>query len=140
MDASKTQLTFNLQPERRIYTVSDLTARIRELLAKNFADVTVEGEISNCRGASSGHYYFTLKDERAQVRCVLFKQQQRGMKFLPEDGIKVTVRGSVSVYEARGEYQIYVESIEPAGRGAADGVDSWSKPARISSMSAGLVR
>ena len=118
MDASKTQLAFNLQSERRIYTVSDLTARIRELLAKNFTDVTVQGEISNCRAASSGHYYFTLKDERAQVRCVLFKQQQRGMKFLPEDGIKVTVRGSVSVYEARGEYQIYVESIEPAGRGA----------------------
>ena len=118
MDASKTQLTFNLQPERRIYSVSDLTARIRELLAKNFTDVTVQGEISNCRAASSGHYYFTLKDERAQVRCVLFKQQQRGMKFLPEDGIKVTVRGSVSVYEARGEYQIYVESVEPAGRGA----------------------
>ena len=118
MDASKTQLTFNLQPERRIYTVSDLTARIRELLAKNFTDVTVQGEISNCRAASSGHYYFTLKDERAQVRCVLFKQQQRGMKFFPEDGLKVTVRGSVSVYEARGEYQIYVESIEPAGRGA----------------------
>jgi len=118
VDGSKTQLTFNLQPERRIYTVSDLTVRIRELLAKNFTDVTVQGEISNCRAASSGHYYFTLKDERAQVRCVLFKQQQRGMKFLPEDGIKVTVRGSVSVYEARGEYQIYVESIEPAGRGA----------------------
>src|ERR1700732_2049016 len=101
-----------------MYTGSDLTARIRELLAKNFTDVTVQGEISNCRAASSGHYYFTLKDERAQVRCVLFKQQQRAMKFLPEDGIKVTVRGSVSVYEARGEYQIYVESIEPAGRGA----------------------
>lgn len=117
MDASNSQLTFNLQPERRVYTVSDLTARIRELLAKNFTNVTVQGELSNCRAATSGHYYFTLKDERAQVRCVLFKQQQRGMKFLPEDGIKVTVRGSVSVYEARGEYQIYVESIEPAGRG-----------------------
>jgi len=112
------QLTFNLQPERRIYTVSDLTARIRELLAKHFTDVTVQGEISNCRGATSGHYYFTLKDERAQVKCVLFKQQQRGMKFFPEDGLKVTVRGSVSVYEPRGEYQIYVESLEPAGRGA----------------------
>src|SRR5215467_9449023 len=112
------QLTFNLQPERRIYTVSDLTARIRELLAKHFTDVTVQGEISNCRGATSGHYYFTLKDERAQVKCVLFKQQQRGMKFFPEDGLKVTVRGSLSVYEPRGEYQIYVESLEPAGRGA----------------------
>jgi len=111
------QLRFNLQPERRVYTVSDLTARIRELLARNFTDVSVQGEISNCRPATSGHIYFTLKDERAQVRCVLFKQQQRGMKFRPEDGLKVTVRGSVSVYEARGEYQIYVEAVEPMGRG-----------------------
>lgn len=112
------QLQFNLQPERLVYTVSDLTARIRDLLARNFTDVSVQGEISNCRPASSGHIYFTLKDERAQVRCVFFKQQQRGMKFRPEDGLKVTVRGSVSVYEARGEYQIYVESLEPLGRGA----------------------
>jgi exodeoxyribonuclease VII large subunit len=112
------QLQFNLQPERCVYTVSDLTARIRDLLARNFTDVLVQGEISNCRPASSGHIYFTLKDERAQVRCVFFKQQQRGMKFRPEDGLKVTVRGSVSVYEARGEYQIYVESLEPVGRGA----------------------
>jgi exodeoxyribonuclease VII large subunit len=112
------QLRFNLQPERRVYTVSDLTARIRDLLARNFTDVSVQGEISNCRPATSGHLYFTLKDERAQVRCVFFKQQQRGMRFRPEDGLKVTVRGSVSVYEARGEYQIYVESVEPLGRGA----------------------
>ena len=112
------QLRFNLQPERRVYTVSDLTARIRDLLARNFTDVSVQGEISNCRPATSGHIYFTLKDERAQVRCVFFKQQQRGMRFRPEDGLKVTVRGSVSVYEARGEYQIYVESVEALGRGA----------------------
>jgi len=112
------QLQFNLQPERRIFTVSDLTARIRELLYKNFTDIIVQGEISNCRVASSGHIYCTLKDERAQVRCVFFKQQQRGMKFHPEDGLQVMVRGSISVYEARGEYQIYVESLEPVGRGA----------------------
>jgi exodeoxyribonuclease VII large subunit len=112
------QLQFNLQPERRIFTVSDLTARIRELLFKNFTDIIVQGEISNCRLASSGHIYCTLKDERAQVRCVFFKQQQRGMKFHPEDGLQVMVRGSISVYEARGEYQIYVESLEPVGRGA----------------------
>lgn len=112
------QLTFNLQPERRIYSVSDLTVRIRDLLAKNFTDVIVQGEISNCREAGSGHIYFTLKDERAQVKCVFFKTQQRGMKFRPEDGLKVTVRGSISVYEARGEYQIYVEVMEPLGRGA----------------------
>jgi exodeoxyribonuclease VII large subunit len=112
------QLTFNLQPEKRIYTVSDLTARIRDLLAKNFTDISVQGEISNCRSATSGHYYFTLKDERAQVKCVLFKSQTRGMKFRPENGLKMVVRGSLSVYEGRGEYQIYVETLEPIGRGA----------------------
>jgi len=111
------QLQFNLQPERRIYSVSDLTARIRDLLSRNFTDITVQGEISNCRPATSGHIYFTLKDDRAQIRCVFFKQQQRGMKFRPEDGLKVSVRGSISVYESRGEYQIYVESLEPLGRG-----------------------
>jgi exodeoxyribonuclease VII large subunit len=112
------QLQFNLQPERRIFTVSDLTARIRDLLAKNFTDITVQGEVSNCRPAASGHIYFTLKDDRAQIRCVLFKQQQRGMKCHPEDGLKFSVRGSISVYDQRGEYQIYVESLEPLGRGA----------------------
>jgi exodeoxyribonuclease VII large subunit len=112
------QLKFNLQPERRVYTVTDLTFRIRDLLAKNFTDVIVQGEISNCRPATSGHIYFTLKDDRAQIRCVFFKQQQRGMKFRPEDGLKVSVRGTVSVYELRGEYQIYVELLEPLGRGA----------------------
>src|SRR5246127_1271077 len=112
------QLTFNLLPERRTLTVSELTARLRDLLAKNFTDILVEGEISNCRAAQSGHFYFTLKDDKAQVRCVWFKQQMRGVKIHPEDGLKVSVRGSVSVYEARGEYQIYVESLEPVGRGA----------------------
>jgi exodeoxyribonuclease VII large subunit len=112
------QLTFNLQPERRSLTVSELTARIRDLLAKNFVDVLVEGEISNCREAQSGHIYFTLKDDKAQVKCVWFRQQMRGAKFRPEDGLKVTVRGSIGVYESRGEYQIYVETIDPVGRGA----------------------
>src|SRR5260221_6323647 len=112
------QLIFNLQPDRRSLTVSDLTARIRDLLLKNFTDILVEGEISNCRAAQSGHFYFTLKDDKAQVRCVWFKQQMRGVKVRPEDGLKVSLRGSISVYEARGEYQIYVESLEPAGRGA----------------------
>jgi exodeoxyribonuclease VII large subunit len=112
------QLTFNLQPTRHALTVSELTARIRDLLAKNFNDLWIEGEISNCREAQSGHIYFTLKDDRSQVRCVFFKQQQRGIKFRPEDGLHVTVRGSISVYEARGEYQIYVENIDPVGLGA----------------------
>jgi exodeoxyribonuclease VII large subunit len=113
-----TQLTFNLMPERRIMTVSELTGEIRDLLAKNFTDITVQGEISNCREAQSGHIYFTLKDDKAQVRCVFFKQQQRGIRFRPEDGLQMSVRGSLSVYETRGEYQIYVENLEPIGLGA----------------------
>lgn len=113
-----TQLQFNLQPTRRALTVSELTARIRDLLAKNFTGISVEGEISNCREAQSGHIYFTLKDEKAQIRCVWFKQDRRGLKFRVEDGLKVTLRGSINVYEQRGEYQIYVETMEPLGAGA----------------------
>jgi exodeoxyribonuclease VII large subunit len=112
------QLSFNLMPERKTFTVSELTGKIRDLLAKNFTDILVQGEISNCRAAQSGHFYFTLKDDRAQVSCVYFKQQQRGVKFRPEDGLQVTVRGSISVYERRGEYQIYVEKIDLMGQGA----------------------
>src|SRR5258708_666498 len=111
------QLQFNLMPERRTFTVTELTAKIRDLFARNFPDIWVTGEISNCHEAQSGHIYCTLKDERAQVRCVCFKNQLRTMKFRPEDGLHVTVRGSISVYESRGEYQIYVEHIEPVGWG-----------------------
>jgi exodeoxyribonuclease VII large subunit len=116
--AEPTQFTLNLAPERRIWTVSEITARIRDLLEGQFSAVWVEGEISNCRGAQSGHLYFTLKDEKAQMRCVCFRNQVRLLKFRPEDGLHVTVRGSLSVYEQRGEYQLYVEHIEPVGLGA----------------------
>src|SRR5260370_17860782 len=112
------QLQFNLMPERRAFTVTELTAKIRDLFARNFPDIWVTGEISNCHEAKAGHIYGTLKDERAQVKCVCFKNQLRTMKFRPEDGLHVTVRGSISVYESRGEYQIYVEHIEPVGLGA----------------------
>src|SRR5437870_13743902 len=100
------QLTFNLMPTRPVWTVSELTAKIRDLLAKNFTDITVQGEISNCREAQSGHIYFTLKDDRAQVRCVFCKQQQRGIKFRPESRLQLSVCCSISVYESRGGYQI----------------------------------
>jgi exodeoxyribonuclease VII large subunit len=113
-----TQLQFNLKPDRRIFTVSQLTSRIKDLFTRSFTDIWVEGEISNCRVAQSGHIYCTLKDDCSQVRCVCFKNQVRLMKFRPEDGLHVTVRGSLGVYEARGEYQIYVETIEPVGLGA----------------------
>jgi exodeoxyribonuclease VII large subunit len=113
-----TQLTFNLAPERRVLTVSELTGKVRDLLGKTFSGILVQGEISNCHEAQSGHIYCTLKDERAQIRCVCFKSQLRMMKFRPEDGLDVTVRGSISVYEARGDYQLYIEHIEPVGLGA----------------------
>ena len=107
-----------LMPRRTIWSVSDLTGRIRDLLAGEFTDVFVEGEVSNAHAAQSGHLYFTLKDNHAQIRCVCFRTQLARLKFRPEDGLHVTVRGSISVYEARGEYQFYVEHVEPIGLGA----------------------
>src|ERR1700694_1701052 len=112
------QLQFNLMPERRAFTVTELTAKIRDLFARNFTDIWVTGEISNCHEAQSGHIYFTLKDNHAQIRCVCFRTQLARLKFRPEDGLHVTVRGSISVYESRGEYQFYVEHVEPVGLGA----------------------
>ncbi len=105
-------------PERRIWKVSEITARIRSLLEGALTDVSVEGEISNCRVAQSGHAYFTLKDAKSQIKCVCFREQMRGLKFKLEDGLHITVRGSIGVYEQRGEYQIYVQTMEPVGLGA----------------------
>jgi exodeoxyribonuclease VII large subunit len=98
--------------------VTELTARIRDLLSGEFQDVLVQGEISNVRRAQSRHVYFTLKDARAQIRCVCFANVATRLRFRPDDGLQVTVRGSVGVYEQRGEYQIYVEHLEPVGVGA----------------------
>lgn len=109
-------LTF--APERKIFTVTELNLEIKGLLEKRFPDVWVAGEVSNFRGAASGHLYFTLKDETAQVRAVCFRNQARYLKFKPQDGISVIARGHLSVYEARGEYQLYVDYLEPAGVGA----------------------
>jgi exodeoxyribonuclease VII large subunit len=113
-----TQFELNLAPERKIWSVSELTARISNVLSTQFSNLWVEGEVSNYRPAQSGHLYFTLKDAKAQVRCVCFRAQAMRLKFRPEDGLKLIVRGSLSVYEPRGEYQIYVEHIEPSGIGA----------------------
>jgi exodeoxyribonuclease VII large subunit len=109
---------FDVMPKRQIWKVSELTERVRDLLEGTFGDVWVEGEVSNYHSAQSGHLYFTLKDARSQIRCVCFRDQARSLKFRPEDGLHVTVRGSLGVYEARGEYQIYVSYIEPVGLGA----------------------
>src|ERR1041384_6960920 len=95
-------------PRRVPLTISELTAEIRGLVEGEFSKVAVEGEISNCRPASSGHIYFSLKDDYAQIRAVLFRKEAQQLKFRVEDGMHVIARGRVSVYAARGEYQIIV--------------------------------
>jgi len=104
--------------EKTILTVSRLTALIRGVLEDNFDQVWVEGEVSNLSLPSSGHLYFTLKDSGAQVRCVMFKSAARNLKFRLSDGMGLIVRGRISVYDQRGEYQIICEYLEPAGIGA----------------------
>ncbi len=111
-------LDFDLTPERRIYSVSELNAAIRATLDREFPDVWVTGEISGLKLASSGHYYFTLKEREAQVKCVAFRSAHRYWKFKPQDGLAVLARGRLDVYEARGEYQLIVELLEPQGLGA----------------------
>lgn len=102
----------------RIHTVSELTSEIRDILENRFSFVWVRGEISDFRIPGSGHYYFTLKDDHARISAVMFKGQNRALKFVPEDGIKVTGLGRISVYEPRGTYQIIFEYLEPKGIGA----------------------
>ena len=104
--------------ERRILTVSELTAGIKDLLESTFDEVWVEGEISNLRRPPSGHLYFTLKDENSQVRGVLFKQQSRYLRFELEDGQHVICWGRVGIYEKRGEYQLILDYVEPRGIGS----------------------
>jgi len=104
--------------ERRILTVSQLTAGIKDLLESTFDEVWVEGEISNLRRPPSGHLYFTLKDENSQIRGVLFKQQSRYLRFELEDGQYVICRARVGIYERRGEYQLILDYVEPKGIGS----------------------
>jgi exodeoxyribonuclease VII large subunit len=99
-------------------TVSEVTTRLKQLVEGRFGAVHVEGEISNCRPWSSGHIYFTLKDSTAQLRAVVFRLTARQLRFKPEDGMHVVARGRLSVYEAKGEYQLVVDAMEPHGLGA----------------------
>ncbi|HEX8184180.1 MAG TPA: exodeoxyribonuclease VII large subunit, partial [Blastocatellia bacterium] len=114
------QLTFleQLMQERRALSVSELTALVKILIETQFSEIWVEGEVSNFRRHSSGHWYFTLKDEGAMLRCASFRMQNRLIRFTPEDGLSVRAHGRLSLYEARGEYQLLVEYLEPVGVGA----------------------
>ena len=104
--------------ERRVYTVSELTASIKTTLEEGFPMMWVEGEISNLRTPGSGHAYFTLKDEGAQISAVLFRGRGRRVRFELEDGMQVLAFGGLDVYAARGQYQLVVEMMEPKGLGA----------------------
>ena len=117
--APQLDLTFE-EPrrQRRIWPVRELVGTVRELVEQEFADVWVEGEISNYRPAPSGHVYFTLKDAEAQLPIVLFRRQAMLLRFRPEDGLHVLVRGRVSVYEQRGQMQLVAETMEPVGAGS----------------------
>ncbi len=112
------QTSFQWESERRLYSVSELNAAVHALLDREFQDIWVAGEISGVKLAASGHYYFTLKDQSSQLRCVCFRTAARYLRFKPQDGIAVLARGRVDVYEARGEYQLLVEALEPRGFGA----------------------
>lgn len=109
---------FDEREERRPLSVSELTWQVKGELERQFASVWVEGEIVNFTAASSGHWYFNLNDGAAQIRGVCFRTSNLRIKFKPFDGVQVRVRGRLTVYEKRGEYQLIVESLEPAGAGA----------------------
>src|ERR1700756_1070062 len=105
-------------PPRKIYAVRELVAAVRTRVEQSFTDVYLEGEISNYRPAESGHLYFTLKDPSAQLRVVMWRTQARLLRFRPENGLQVTARGRVTVYDERGDLQFQAEYLEPQGAGA----------------------
>src|ERR1044072_1592758 len=104
--------------ERRPLTVSELTESARKAIEARFAGVWVEGEISNFKTHSSGHWYFTIKDEGAQLRAKSFRSANSRIRFRPKDGLHVRARGRLTVYEVRGEYELIVEALDPVGAGA----------------------
>jgi exodeoxyribonuclease VII large subunit len=116
--AGQLDLIFEESPARRIWPVRELVEEVRGTVEKKFFDVWVEGEISNFRPAPSGHIYFSLKDAEAQLPVVLFRRQAVLLRFRPEDGLHVLVRGRVSIYEQRGQLQLVAETLEPVGAGS----------------------
>ncbi|MGI9258128.1 MAG: exodeoxyribonuclease VII large subunit [Gammaproteobacteria bacterium] len=110
-------LELPLTPEREVFSVSSLNREARRLIEGNFGVVWVEGEISNLARPSSGHLYWSLKDDNAQVRCAMFRQANRSLSFAPDNGQQVLARARVSLYEARGDFQLIVDFLEEAGEG-----------------------
>jgi exodeoxyribonuclease VII large subunit len=112
------QIPLEWTPRRRSYTVSELTGELRTWLGREFTEIFVDGEISGVKLSASGHYYFTLKDATAQLKCVCYKMTARYLRFKPQDGAAVVARGRLDLYDARGELQLIVEALEPQGLGA----------------------
>src|SRR3989338_5186903 len=108
----------NEQKEKHVYSVSELTKYIRVIIEDSFPGVWVEGEISNFILHSSGHMYFSMRDATSTLKCAMFKRANEKLKFKLKDGMKVICFGSISVYEARGDYQLIIEEVEPKGIGA----------------------
>lgn len=104
--------------QRKVYTVSEISAEIRDMVERRFLDIWIEGEISNLKASTAGHLYFTLKDNKAQLPAVCFRNAARLLRFRPENGKTFRARGRMTTYDARGEYQIIVEVLEPVGLGA----------------------
>lgn len=104
--------------DTKIYTVTEITKGIHSLLEENFDGIWVEGEVSNFKAYPSGHSYFSLKDKNSVLNCVLFKSSAERLSFKAEDGMKVVCRGGISVYDKRGQYQLYVTKMDPLGKGA----------------------
>src|SRR3954447_24620850 len=105
-------------PTRKVWTPRDLVAALRTAIEQSFGDVWLQGEISNLRPADSGHLYFTIKDDAAQLRVVMFRLKAQLLRFRPDNGMQVIARGRVSLYEQRGELQLMAEYLEPQGAGA----------------------
>ncbi|MGH9755254.1 MAG: exodeoxyribonuclease VII large subunit [Blastocatellia bacterium] len=118
MNDSSSKLLEALFAERRVLSVTELTEQIKDTLESEFFALHVQGEVSNYKRHQSGHWYFTLKDSHSQLRAVFYRQWNRLMRFEPENGLEVRLRGRLTVYEPRGEYQIVVEVLEPLGVGA----------------------
>src|SRR5271170_2531751 len=106
------------RPDRDVYSVSRLNREVRVLLERGFGSLWLEAEISNLARPSSGHWYFSLKDATAQVRCCMFRQRNMLCAFAPRDGQKVLVRARIGLYEPRGEYQLVIDHMEDSGQGA----------------------
>jgi exodeoxyribonuclease VII large subunit len=112
------QYALGFVPERRIWTLREVSDALRSMLDRSFTNIWLSGEISSTKLVPSGHCYFTLKDADAQIKCVCWKLSYWRLKFKPKDGVQVLIRGRIDIYELRSEYQFVVEAIEPQGHGA----------------------